>query len=120
FVYSVGMTPAMAAASLAAIGIMLAEPERIARLRERAGYSLARARKQGVDTGLSDGYAIVPAIIGSSLNATKLSQRLFARGFNVQPIIHPAVEERAARLRFFISTTHTEEQIDAVLDAIQG
>ncbi len=118
FVYSVGMTPAMAAASLAAIGIMLDEPQRVARLRQRAGYFLARAREQGVATGTSGGHAIVPAMIGSSLNATRLSQQLFARGFNVQPIIHPAVEERAARLRFFISTTHTEGQIDAVLAAI--
>ena len=41
----------------------------------------------------------------------RLSQALFARGINVQPILHPAVEESAARLRFFITSLHTEAQI---------
>lgn len=115
FVYSVGIAPAMAAASLSAIRIMLDEPERIAGLRERASYFLSSSRDKGIDTGLSQGYAVIPAIVGSSLKSTKLSQYLFEQGVNVQPIIHPAVEERAARLRFFISHTHTEAQIDAVL-----
>lgn len=118
FVYSVGIAPAMAAASLAAIRIMLDEPERIAGLHQRAGYFLEQAAKKGIDTGLSQGYAVIPAIIGSSLKATKLSQYLFEQGINVQPIIHPAVEERAARLRFFISNTHGEAQIDTVLTAL--
>lgn len=115
FVYSVGIAPAMAAASLAAIRIMLDEPERVTGLRQRAGYFLEQAAKKGIDTGLSEGYAVIPAIIGSSLKATKLSQYLFEQGINVQPIIHPAVEERAARLRFFISNAHSEAQIDTVL-----
>lgn len=120
FVYSVGIAPAMAAASATAIRIMLDEPERVAGLRERAVYFLEQARKMGIDTGLSQGYAVVPAIIGSSLKSTKLSQYLFEHGINVQPIIHPAVEERAARLRFFISNTHTETQIDTVLSALRN
>lgn len=120
FVYSVGIAPAMAAASLAAIRIMLDEPERVAGLRKRGAYFLEQAVKNGIDTGLSQGYAVVPAIVGSSLKATKLSQHLFEQGINVQPIIHPAVEERAARLRFFISQTHTEVQIDTVLMVLRN
>jgi len=115
FVYSVGIAPTMAAASLEAIRIMLAEPERLAGLRERATYFLEQACKQGIDTGLSQGYAVIPAIIGSSLKATKLSQQLFEQGINVQPIIHPAVEERAARLRFFISFSHDISQISKII-----
>ena len=118
FVYSVGIAPALAAASLVAIRIMLDEPERVTGLRQRAGYFLEQAAKKGIDTGLSEGYAVIPAIIGSSLKATKLSQYLFEQGINVQPIIHPAVEERAARLRFFISNTHSEAQIDTVLSVL--
>lgn len=120
FVYSVGIAPAMAAASLAAMRIMLDEPERVAGLRERGAYFLEQAAKSGIDTGLSQGYAVIPAVIGSSLKATKLSQYLFEQGINVQPIIHPAVEERAARLRFFISYTHTEAQVDKVLLALRA
>jgi 7-keto-8-aminopelargonate synthetase-like enzyme len=40
-----------------------------------------------------------------------LSRKLFEKGVNVQPILYPAVEESAARLRFFINSTHSEEQI---------
>ena len=119
FVYSVGIAPAMAAASIEAIRIMLAEPERIAGLRERAMYFLEQAKAKGFDTGFSQGYAVVPVIIGSSLKATKLSQKMFELGVNVQPIIHPAVEEKAARLRFFISHTHTPAQIDQVLALLE-
>lgn len=118
FVYSVGIAPALAAASLEAIRIMLAEPQRLCHLQQRARYFLEQARRRGVDTGLSQGYAVVPAIVGSSLKATKLSQSLFAKGINVQPIIHPAVEERAARLRFFLTSQHTEEQVRFALDAL--
>lgn len=119
FVFSVGVAPAMAGASLEAISIMLAEPERVSGLRERAGYFLSQAKINGIDTGYSHGYAVIPAIVGSSLKATKLSQRLFADGINVQPIIHPAVEERAARLRFFISLTHTPQQIEHAVLLLQ-
>jgi 7-keto-8-aminopelargonate synthetase-like enzyme len=43
---------------------------------------------------------------------------LFRRGVSVFPILHPAVEESAARLRFFITSTHTEEQIRYTIDAL--
>ena len=56
-----------------------------------------------------------PAILGGSLKAAKLSNHLFERGFNVQPIIYPAVEEKAARLRFFVSIGHTEQQIEQLM-----
>jgi 8-amino-7-oxononanoate synthase len=111
FVYSVGIAPPIAAAAFEALRIMTNEPERVVRLRERADFFLGLARNSGIDTGLAQGYAVVPAIIGSSIKAAKCSQALFDQGINVQPIIYPAVEERAARLRFFISCTHTEEQI---------
>lgn len=101
FVYSVGMSPPLAAASLAALRLMRREPERVVRLRERAQRFLHLAQDAGLNTGLSQGYSIIPAIVGSSLKAVSLSNQLFERGINVQPIIHPAVEEKAARLRFF-------------------
>ena len=61
---------------------------------------------------------IVPVIVGSSIIALQLSRRLFELGINVQPILYPAVEESAARLRFFITSTHTKEQIDQAVDAV--
>jgi 8-amino-7-oxononanoate synthase len=118
FVYSVGMSPPLAAASLQALEIMLKEPERISQLHERAQYFLNLAKNAGVDTGLSQGYAVIPYHVGSSLNAAKLSNTFFKHGVNVQPIVYPAVEEKAARLRFFINNEHTVKHIEHVFSVI--
>lgn len=119
FVYSVGIAPPLAAASLAALKIMQKEPERIARLHENAQRFLTLARAAGFDTGSSQGFAIVPIITGSSLKATRLSNQLFERGINVQPIVYPAVEEKAARLRFFVSSQHTRERFEHIIAIIR-
>ena len=118
FVYSVGMSPPVAAAALEALRIVEAEPERVHRLRQRSRLLGELARARGVDTGLSQGYAVVPAIIGNSLRCARVSNELFRRGFNVLPIVYPAVEEKAARLRMFVSSTHSEAQVRAVVDAL--
>ena len=112
FVYSVGIAPPLAAAALAALEIMLKEPERVARLQENGQTFLKLAADAGLDTGTSRGFSIVPVITGSSLKAVKYSNQLFERGINVQPIVYPAVEEKAARLRFFLSSRHTAQHIE--------
>ncbi len=116
FVFSVGMPPANAAAALASLRVLQKEPQRVARLQEAAARFVHRAKARGLNTGLSGGTPVVPIIVGSSLCALQLSQRLFERGINVQPILYPAVEEKAARLRFFITACHRDEQIDAAVD----
>jgi len=111
FVFSVGIAPPAAAAALAAIEILRDEPERVRRLNQRARLFLDLARQGGLDVGGSLGAAIVPVITGSSIAAGRLAQALFRRGINVQPILYPAVPERAARLRFFLTADHNEEQV---------
>jgi 8-amino-7-oxononanoate synthase len=111
FVFSVGMAPAAAAAALAAIEILEREPERVRTLNQRARLFLELARDGGLDVGGSVGAAIVPIITGSSIAAGRLAQALFRRGVNVQPILYPAVAERAARLRFFLTAEHSEAQV---------
>jgi 7-keto-8-aminopelargonate synthetase-like enzyme len=111
FVYSAGISPLPAAASLEALHIMLREPERVERLRERGQFFLRQAREGGLDTGTSRGFSVIPVILGSSRKAVMLSNRLFENGINVQPVIYPAVEEKAARLRFFLSSEHSERDI---------
>ncbi len=118
FVYSVGLAPPLAAAALEALRILQKEPERVAWLRERAAFFLQKAQAHRLDTGFSEGHAVVPIIMGSSLKAVKISAALYLKGVNVQPIIHPAVEERAARLRFFLSCEHTEAQIIQTIETL--
>ena len=118
FVFSVGMSPANAAAALASLKVLEEEPERVARVIERASSFLKLAKERGLDTGKSRDSAVVPVIVGNSLISLQLSQALFARGINVQPILHPAVEESASRLRFFITSCHTEEQIHFTVQTV--
>ena len=115
FVYSVGLPPPVAAAALESLRLMQAEPWRVERLARNAALFLAECRAAGLDTGPSVGAAIVPVITGSSIRAARVADTLFRRGVNVQPIVHPAVPERSARLRFFLSSLHEEAQIRRVV-----
>ena len=64
-------------------------------LQARGRFFLQQARAAGIDTGTSTGLAVVPAITGSSLKATRASAELFKQGINVQPILYPAVPEKS-------------------------
>ncbi|MEU4345619.1 aminotransferase class I/II-fold pyridoxal phosphate-dependent enzyme [Nocardia sp. NPDC023852] len=115
FVYSVGMTPMNAAASAATIRQLRADREPLERLRHNSRLFLRLARDAGIDTGDSNDTPIIPCIVGDSLKTLKLSNALLCRGINVNPILYPAVPEDLARLRFFVTACHTEDQIrDAV------
>lgn len=118
FVFSVGMSPPNAGAALAAFQVLEAEPERVIRLQERSRQFLELARGRGLNVGMSNDSPVVPVILGNSMHCLQLSRAMFARGINVQPILYPAVEESAARLRFFLTSMHTEEQIRSTIDVM--
>ncbi|WP_250502382.1 aminotransferase class I/II-fold pyridoxal phosphate-dependent enzyme [Caballeronia sp. AZ7_KS35] len=118
FLYSVGLAPALAEASLAALECLIAQPERVAQLQARGQQFVSEARAVGLDTGTSAGYAVVPVITGSSLKAAQWANALFEEGINVQPIFYPAVEEKAARLRFFICSTHEADQVSRTVATV--
>jgi 8-amino-7-oxononanoate synthase len=118
FVFSVGMSPPLAAAAITALDLMHREPERVARLHRNSEHFTDRARAADLDIGTSAARAVIPVVTHNSLIAIALGQKLFDRGINVQPIIPPAVPERSARLRFFLTSEHTEAQIDRTIQAI--
>lgn len=118
FFYSVGISPPVAAASLSALEIMQKEPARVKRLHYNGQLFLKTAQEHDLDTGLSMGYSVIPIIIGNSIKAARLANRLFEKGIVTQPIFYPAVEEKSARLRFFLSSEHTEEQIVTTIKTI--
>jgi len=111
FVFATALSPANAAAALAALRLLQEEPERVTRLRDRAQRFLQLARKCGLNTGSSQATPVVPVIVGDSVRCVQLSAALLAEGVDVQPILYPAVPESASRLRFFITAEHTEAQI---------
>jgi 7-keto-8-aminopelargonate synthetase-like enzyme len=118
FVYSVGLSPSNAAAALASLRLLQEEPERVARLAHNSRLFLQLAKTARLNTGMSNNTPVVPVITGNSGHALQLAHNLFERGINVQPILYPAVEESAARLRFFITSLHTEEQIRGTVSAV--
>jgi 8-amino-7-oxononanoate synthase len=118
--YSVGMSPPVAAASLAALQMLHKEPQRVARLHDRGALFLDLARAAGIDTGTSAGISVIPAIVGGSMRAARVSAALFERGINVQPILYPAVPEKLARLRFFMSSEHSEANIRDAITALRA
>ena len=112
FVYSAGITPANGVAALTSLRLMLEESWRVEKLQSNAKYFYEVLTERGLDTGPAFGEsAVVPVVTGNSMHALMLSQRLVDQGVNVQPIVYPAVADDAARLRFFLSSTHTEEQL---------
>ncbi|MCP4189817.1 MAG: aminotransferase class I/II-fold pyridoxal phosphate-dependent enzyme [Planctomycetaceae bacterium] len=118
FVYSVGLSPSNAAAALESIRLLRREPERARKCIENAQLFLREAQQHHLCTGLSKNTPVVPVVIGSSVNALRLSRQLYERGINVQPILYPAVEESGARLRFFVTASHTTEQILETVKAV--
>ncbi len=117
FVYSVGMPVPAAIAATTALQIMLAEPERVQRLQRNGGRLRDQAMARGLNTGDSWGYGVTPIIVGDTLRTVMLAQRLLQRGINAFPVLPPGVPEATARLRFFVSSEHSFEQIDAAIAA---
>jgi 8-amino-7-oxononanoate synthase/acyl carrier protein len=118
FVFSCGLPPSGAGAALASLQLLQKEPWRVERLQSNSRLFLSLCKEHGLNTGMSNNTAVVPIITGNSLHALMLSSALFARGVSVQPILYPAVEEEKARLRFFITSSHSPEQIRYTVDAL--
>jgi len=118
FVYSVGLASPLAAAAAKALEIILREPERVARLQANGQRFLAAAKAAGLDTGLSQGSAVTPVILGHSMRAGLASHLLHEAGISALPIIYPAVPEKLARLRFFLTSEHHPEQIDRAVETL--
>ena len=118
FLFSVGLSPPDTAAALAALDVLEKEPGRAQQLRETSLLFRQIARRYGLAVGGADDSPIVPLVIGESERCVRLSLRLLELGINVQPIIHPAVPDSAARLRFFITTNHTEAQFRETLPLV--
>ncbi|MBS0243028.1 MAG: aminotransferase class I/II-fold pyridoxal phosphate-dependent enzyme, partial [Proteobacteria bacterium] len=112
FVYSVGMPAASTAAALKSLELLeTLGAERVKRLQANGQFFLAECKAQGLDVGVCQGFAVVPVIVGDPVMAIRLTDRLFERGVNALPIIYPAVPLKSDRVRFFITSEHTEEQL---------
>ena len=104
FVFSTALSPAPAAAALAAIGILREEPGRVARLRENAAFFRSRLRAHGVEAPGET--AIVPLMAGDEAMAMAWARRLREAGILVSAIRYPTVARGCARLRAALRADH--------------
>ena len=118
FVYSVGLSPVISAAALAALELAQTETWRIHRLVHNSELFVALAQQAGLDTGPAIGRGVVPILFKDSYATLGASQFLAARGFYVPPIIQVGVPKDQPRLRFFMSAMHTEADIRGVVAAL--
>jgi 8-amino-7-oxononanoate synthase len=118
FVFSTACSPPNAAAALEAVRVIGREPWRVTRLRERSELFLKLAIDAGLDTGDSADTPVIPIILGSSQRALAVSQLLLERGINARPILYPAVRESAARVRFFLTSEHSEDDIVRAVETL--
>jgi len=119
FVFSVGLPPCMTSAALTALRIVKREPERIARLHANGALFLREAKVRGLDTGRAIGIGMVPVMVGATTRAAKAVSQVLKRGVNASLIMSPGVPVNAARLRFFLTSEFTPQEITHALDLTQ-
>ena len=118
FLFSTSHPPAVAAACIAAIDVLLEEPEIIDRLWENTRFFKAGLQRVGFDIGASES-PITPVIVGDAALAMTLSDRLFEKGVFAQGIGFPTVPRGKARVRTIVTATHTREELQFALDQFQ-
>jgi glycine C-acetyltransferase len=115
--FSNALPPTVAASALAALEVLVREPERVQRLRDNAAWFRAALRSAGYRP-LESESAIVPIIVGDTARAIRLSRELYdAHGVFVIGFGYPVVPEGAARLRVQLSAAHSHEHLQRAADA---
>ena len=115
--FSASMSPANAAAALAALEIMVSEPDRIARLWNNTHRMKQGLLSLGFDLGASE-TPILPLYVRDFLTTFTMCKRLHEEGVFVNPIASPAVPVGQELLRLSLMATHTDQQIDFTLEKI--
>ena len=117
-IFSASIPAANAAASLAALQIMKEEPERIARLEQIGIRMRTEYNRLGFNTGQSQS-PIIPIIIGGDMPTIYAWHSLFEKGVFVNPVISPGVAAGQELLRTSYMATHTDEQLNQVLEIFE-
>jgi 8-amino-7-oxononanoate synthase len=118
-IFSASIPPSNAAASLAALQVMREEPERIARLEQIGKRMRTEYSRMGFNTGKSQS-PIIPIIIGGDMPTINAWALLFEKGVFVNPVISPGVAAGQELLRTSYMATHTEDQLNQVLEIFEG
>lgn len=116
FFFSAALCPAATGAVRATLQVLLAEPERLVRMRSNATLLRHGLRRLGYRVG--DGPApIVPVIVGEDRAAYHLARQLLDHGVLATAVVAPAVPRGEARLRLCATAAQSDADIAAALDA---
>ncbi len=114
-IFSASIPPANAATALAALQVMQEEPERVRRVNDIGEFMRKNYHELGFNTGNSVS-PIIPIFIGDDLRAAIIWKAMFEAGVYVNMVVAPAVPEGKQLLRTSYMATHTDEQLDRVLE----
>ena len=117
-IFSASMPPSNTAAVLAALQVMREEPERIERLTKIADRMRREFQRLGFNTGNSC-TPVIPILIGDDMPTFLTWKMLFEAGVFVNPVISPGVAPGRQMLRTSYMATHTDEQLDQVLETFE-
>lgn len=115
---STGFPPAVAAANLKALEIVMTEKERIRRLWDNRNYFKRELDRLGFNTGKSQ-TPIIPVIVGDTKKARELAKILWDEGIFVVPIVYPMVARGTERIRNQVNAGHTIEDLNKALEAYE-
>lgn len=118
YIFTASITPASTAAALAAMDIMLNEPERQQHLWDITNYALENFRAMGCEIGHTS-TPIIPLFIRDDYKTFKVTRDLLDEGVFVNPVVSPAVAPQDTLIRYSLMATHTKEQVTRSLEAIQ-
>jgi 8-amino-7-oxononanoate synthase len=117
-IFSASMPAVSVAACLAALDVMRHEPERCQRVRDIAGRMRQGYQELGFDTGVSE-TPVIPIIIGDDTKTFMMWRALYDAGVYTNAVIPPAVPPSKSLLRTSYMATHTDEQMDRVLELFE-
>lgn len=116
--FSAALPPASVAAISTALDMMLEEPQRREQLWKNAERLKTGFQAAGFDTGITE-TPIVPVMVGDDLKAFQFWRLIFDAGVFANPVVSPAVAPGRALMRNTLMATHTDEQIDRVLNIFE-
>jgi 8-amino-7-oxononanoate synthase len=114
-IFSASLPPSCTAAALAALEVLIAEPERAEQTRNNAHWMKEELSKIGYDTGTTES-AVVPVRIGESLMTFMVWKELLDAGIYTNPVIYPAVPKGEGCLRTSYLATHEQKHLDQALE----
>ncbi len=114
-IFTASLPPSVVASTRAALEIIKNEPERRRRLWEIGDYMRSEYRKMGFKTGTSE-TPVIPVVIGDNMKTFLFWKSLFEEGVYTNAVIYPAVPGDSARLRTSYIATHTQKQLNFVLE----